>query len=89
MTSHNYIYPMARSDKERQALRREKMRLAGYKQVLVWVPKESEGKAIKQDRKLFLKHIESLTIGWSKTKLNRLFRDVIKFITEKIKREDI
>ena len=80
---------MAKTDKERQALRRERMRLAGYRQVIVWVPKDSEGKAAKMERALFAKRIESLTVGWSKAKLNRLFKDVIKYIAERIRKEDI
>ena len=78
----------AKSDKERQSLRRDRMRLAGYKRVEVWVPKRAEGKAVKMERGLFIKQIELLTVGWSKAKLNRLFKDVIKYITERITQED-
>ena len=80
---------MAKSDKERQALRRDRMRQAGYKQVLIWVPKNSEGKSIKLERNMFLKRIEELTVGWSKTKLSRLFKDVLNYISEKISKEEI
>ena len=80
---------MAKTGKERLKEYRERLYSAGYKQVIIWVPKDSEGKAVKMERKMFLKRIESLTIGWSRAKLNRLFKDVIKHISEKIKKEGI
>ena len=80
---------MAKSDKERQALRRERMRTAGYKQVVIWVPEKSEGKDVKLERKMFAKRIEALTVGWSKSKLNRFFRDLLSYISERIKQGDI
>ena len=77
------------ANRENQAAYKKRMYEAGYRQVQVWVPKESEGKTVKLERRRFVKKIELLTIGWSKTKLHRLFNDVIKYITEKIVQEDI
>ena len=80
---------MSMTNKEYQAAYKQRMYEAGYKQVQVWVPKGSEGKAVKLERKMFMKQIEALTAGWSKSKLSRLLKDVLKYITERIKQEDI
>ena len=80
---------MAKTRKERQKEYRDRLYDAGYKQMLIWVPRESEGKAVKLERKMFIKRIESLTAGWSKTKLSRFFKDVLSYISEKIKQEDV
>ena len=62
---------------------------AGYKQMQIWVPRESESKTAKMERKMFLRRLESLTPGWSRAKLSRLFKDVLRYVTEKIKEEDL
>jgi len=80
---------MALKNKELQANYRKRMYESGYKQMQVWVPRDSEGKSVKLERKLFIKRIESLTVGWSKSKLNRLFREVLNYISEKINKEEI
>jgi len=80
---------MAMTNKEYQAAYKQRMYEAGYKQVQVWVHKKSEGKAIKLERKMFLKHVEALTAGWSKARLSRLLKDALKYIIERIKQEDI
>jgi len=80
---------MAITSKEIQSAYKKRMYEAGYKQMQIWVPRGSEGKAVKMERKLFVKRLESLTAGWSKTKLNRLFKDVLYYITEKLKKEEI
>jgi len=78
---------MTLKNKENQAAYKKRMYEAGYKQMQVWVPRDSEGKGVKLERKLFLKRIEALTAGWSKSKLKRLFKDVLNYITEKISKE--
>jgi len=85
-TIYNNI-AMAKTRKERQKDYRERLYEAGYKQMLIWVPRESEGKNIKMDRKMFLKRIEAMTAGWSRTKLSRLLRDALQYIAEKSNQE--
>jgi len=80
---------MTMNNKERQATYKKRMNEAGYKQMQVWVPKNSEGKGVKLERKLFIKRIEALTAGWSKSRLNRLIREVLKHISDKINKEEI
>jgi len=79
---------MAMSNSEKQAAYKKNMQEAGYKRIQIWVPKDSEGKAEKLERDKFIKKIDLLTAGWSKTKLNRLFKDVLKYISEKTRQED-
>ena len=79
---------MAMTSKEKSAAYNARMYAAGYKQMRVWVPRESEGKTVKLERKMFLSRLEALTAGWSKTRLNRFFRDALKIMTEKIKEEE-
>ena len=78
---------MAKTDVERQKAHREKMYAAGYKQKIIWVPNESEKKTSKLEKKVFMRRLDALTLGWSKTKLNKLFREILKFIKEKNKEE--
>ena len=78
---------MNKSEAERQRAYRERMYSAGYKQMSIWVPRESEGKTEKIERKVFLRRIEALTAGWPKSKLNKFFRDVLKIINEKIEED--
>ena len=79
---------MPLSNKGRQAAYKKRMNEAGYKQMQVWVPIKSESKTVKMERKIFIKRVESLTVGWTKARLNRLFKDVIKYISVKIKKEE-
>ena len=77
------------TNKEKQAAYKKRMEEAGYKRIQLWVPKESEGKAIKMERKYFVKRLEEITVGWSKSKLSRLFRGVLNYISDKINKGDI
>jgi len=58
---------------------------AGYKLMSIWVPKTSEGKAIKMERSIFLRRIEALTAGWPKKKLLIFFAEILEIVKEKIK----
>ena len=78
---------MAMTDAERQNARRERMYSAGYKLMSIWVPRDSEGKAVKMERKIFLRRLEALTAGWSKTKVNKFFGDVLKIVKLKVEEE--
>ena len=80
---------MAKTHKESQKEYRDRMYESGYKQVQIWVPKESEGKKVKLERRMFAKQMDSLTIGWSKTRLSKLFKDVLNYVAEKIRQGGI
>ena len=80
---------MPMTNKELQSAYKKRMSEAGYKQMQIWVPRESEGEAVKLERKMFAKRIELLTAGWSKTKISRLLKDVLHYAMDKIKKEDI
>ena len=79
---------MAMTNRETQEAYRERMYAAGYKQVRLWVPRNSEGKEVKLERQAFLNKLEELTAGWSKTKLSRFFAGVLKIIAKKIKEDE-
>jgi hypothetical protein len=76
---------MAMTPKERDEAYRSRMYDAGYKQMRIWVPRESEGKAVKMERKMFVARLEELTAGWSKARLSKLFSGTLKIIKERIK----
>jgi len=78
---------MAMTSKEKNTAYRERMYAAGYKQMRVWVPRDSEGQAVKLTRQMFSAHLEALTAGWSKAKLSKLFSGILKFIKESEKGE--
>ena len=79
---------MGTSSKIRQAEFRDRMKKEGFKEKRIWVPVESESKAIQLTRLTFLKRIEELTLGWSKAKQSRLFNDVLGILRRRIKQED-
>ena len=79
---------MATNNKANQAAYKERMYNAGYKQVQVWVPRELETKTIKLERRMFLKRLESLTVGLSKAKLSKIFKEVLVIIKEKLSQEE-
>ena len=78
---------MAMTNAERQVAFKEKMYAAGYKQKIVWVPRETEGRKVSFERKTFLLRLEAITVGLSKTKLNKLFGEVLKIVKTKVKEE--
>ena len=80
---------MAMTKKEKDAAYRHRMYEAGYKQKRIWVPRESEGKDMMLERKMFVKRLETLTAGWTKSRMSRLFKEVLLVINEKIKKGDI
>ena len=73
------------TNREIQEAYKSRMYAAGYKQIQVWVPRNSEGKSVKMERRAFVAKLDELTTGWSKAKLSRFFADVLKIITKKIK----
>ena len=79
---------MPMTSKEKNEAYRRRRYEAGYKQMRVWVPRDSEGKTVKLEREMFIKHLEALTVGWSKTKLSKLFSDILKTVKEKVKEEE-
>ena len=80
---------MAMTSKEKNEAWRTRMYEAGYKQVRIWVPRESEGKTARMERKMFMVRLQALTVGWSKTKLSKLFSSVLKIIKDKTKEEEL
>jgi hypothetical protein len=68
---------------ESQTAFRERKYAAGYKQIRLWVPRDSEGTDVKAIRAAFAARFEELTAGWSKTRLTR----VVKTFMEVIKKE--
>ena len=79
---------MAMTGKEKDEAYRTRMYAAGYKQMRIWVPRESESKTIKLERKMFMVRLEALTAGWSRTKLSKLFFEILKLVKEKIKEDE-
>ena len=79
---------MPMTSKEKNAAYRSRMYAAGYKQMRIWVPRESEGKPAKLERKMFMAHLEALTAGWSTAKLSKLFSGILKTVKEKIKEDE-
>ena len=78
---------MSMTGKEKDEAYRNRMYAAGYKQMRIWVPRESEGKVVNMERKMFMVRLEALTAGWSKTDLSKFFFDVLKLIEKKIKED--
>ena len=78
---------MGMSSKEKDQAYRSRMYAAGFKQMRVWVPRESEGKAAKIERKMFMAQLEALTAGWSEQKLSDFFYETLTLIKTKVKEE--
>ena len=78
---------MAMTNTENQRAFKERMYNAGYKQKIVWIPRETEGKKAKMERKTFMLRLETLTAGWTKAKLNKFLGEVLKIIKIKIEEE--
>ena len=79
---------MRKTDIERQRDRRARMYEAGYKQKNIWVPIDSEREGANLERGVFIRRITALTAGWSKTKLNRFYKEVLKIMKEKIEEDE-
>jgi hypothetical protein len=77
---------MGLTSQEKQRAFRERMYAAGYKQVQIWVLRKVDGKKRQFDRNGFLRKLDELTAGWSRSRLAKLFSELIK-ITEKRKEE--
>ena len=78
---------MKKTTSERQSQYRDRMYSAGYKQKRVWVPRDSEGKAVSMERRLFIARLDELTAGWSKSKISKFLSSILKIMKEKIKEE--
>jgi hypothetical protein len=65
---------------EKQEAYRNRKYAAGYKQVRLWVPRDSEGKDVKEVRRVFMARLDELTAGWSKTMLLKLCRELLALI---------
>jgi len=79
---------MAMTNREHQKEHRDRMYAAGYKQMRIWVPRESEGKTAKLERKIFTRWLEALTAGYSAAKLSRFLSSVLKIVKERIKEDE-
>jgi hypothetical protein len=78
---------MAMTNNEKSEAYRNRMYEAGYKQMRIWIPRDSEKEPIKTDRKMFLRRLEGLTAGWSKNKLSRFLSEVLVIVNNKIKED--
>ena len=78
---------MRKTELQRQRERRARMYEAGYKQKNIWVPINSENESSKLERKIFMERITALTAGWSKPRLSKFFKEVLKIVNEKIKED--
>ena len=74
---------MALSNKDYQRKFKDKMYAAGYKQMIVWVPRDSGKENKKIEQKIFIRRLTALTVGMSKTKLTRLYRDILVMVKDK------
>lgn len=72
---------------ERQETFRERKYAAGYKQVRLWVPRDSEGKGVKDLRAAFAAQFEAETAGWGKARLARLVKELLAVVKEEAKRK--
>lgn len=59
----------------------------GFKQMLVWVPRDSESASEKLERDKFLGKLEFITAGWNKAKLSKFFSRVLKIVEREIKED--
>ena len=76
---------MAKTNREKASDYRERMYDMGYKQMRIWVPRNSEKEPAKTERKIFLRRLEALTAGWSKYKLSELFSEILIIVQKRIK----
>ena len=79
---------MAMTSKEKSQAYNTRMYAAGYKQMRIWVPRESEEETANMERKMFLVRLEALTAGWSKAKMAKFFSEELKLIKERIKEDE-
>lgn len=71
---------MGKTNVERQREFKARMYAAGYKQVQVWTPRESEEEASRMDKNKFLKRLDELTAGLSKRRQEGLYAELIKYL---------
>jgi hypothetical protein len=70
---------------ERQRAFKAKMYEAGFKQVQVWVQRNQEqnNRPVKMDRNTFIRKLDELTAGMTKTGRSKLYSELIKFALAK------
>ena len=78
---------MAMTNSERQEKFRKQMYDAGFKNLQIWVPKKSESRSIKLERKVFAGKLEEITAGWPRVRLTRLFNDLIQVVKKHAKED--
>ena len=71
--------------RKKQSAYKARIYAAGFKQKVVWVPRENGGKERKIDRGAFIRKLEELTADWSAAKLSKLFGDLLKIVKAKAK----
>jgi hypothetical protein len=64
----------------RQREYKERMYAAGYKQKMIWLPRETGEKI---SRSKFMKRFEELTNGWSSDRLSVLFAVILAIVERK------
>jgi hypothetical protein len=72
---------------ENQEADRNRKYAAGYKQIRLWVPRDSEGKDVKALRVAFTAMFEELTAGWSKARLSRLMKAIAAVIKKEVQKK--
>ncbi|MDR2661843.1 MAG: hypothetical protein LBC31_02465 [Treponema sp.] len=70
---------------EKQEAYRNRKYAEGYKQVRLWVPRDSEGKDVKEVRRVFIARLDELTAGWSKTRISKLCKELLALIKTRSK----
>lgn len=65
------------SNTENQRAYKERMYAAGYKQKMIWVPRNPDEKI---SRSKFMKQFEELTEGWSGIRLSGLYSDILSMV---------
>jgi hypothetical protein len=74
---------MALTNREKQRAYKARMYKAGYKQMVIWVQREPEGKPPAMDRACFIRKLDELTIGWTKKRLSNLYAELVRIIQGK------
>ena len=68
-----------------QSAYKARMYAAGFKQKMVWVPRDNDEKESTLDRGAFIRKLDELTADWSAAKLSKLFGDLLKIVKAKAK----
>jgi hypothetical protein len=68
---------MAMTNSEKQEAFRKRMYDAGYKRVLLWVPRNKDTRPGKVDRRSAIRRLDELMAGLSPRKCSRIYQKII------------